>query len=215
MNRRKEITDELNDAAPLLEGIDLQHPYRVPAGYFEDFAERILLRIRLENAGSAQEELEIISPLLSGLSKQMPFSTPEGYFDTLIPEIHGTKTVVERKPARVVKMFQPQKTFRMAAVAVTIGVISFAAWLFLREPSIDQYATKTDTEVQKELKSKVSELSDNELADFIESSTVLTTYDSTSLEDISEDDVKLMLADISDQELEKFVDQNSVKEKYN
>ena len=94
-------------------------------------------------------------------------------------------------------------------------MISFAAWLFLREPAIDHFATKTDTEVQKELKSKVSELSDNELADFIESSTVLTTYDSTSLEDISEDDVKLMLADISDQELEKFIDQNSVKEKFN
>ena len=215
MNRRKEITDELNDAAPLLEGIDLQHPYRVPAGYFEDFAERILLRIRLENAGSAQEELEIISPLLSGLSKQMPFSTPEGYFDTLIPEIHGTKTVVERKPARVVKMFQPQKTFRMAAAAVTIGVISFAAWLFLREPAIDHFATKTDTEVQKELKNKVGELSDNELAAFIENSTILTTYDSTNLEDIGEDDVKLMLADISDQELEKLIDQNSVKEKFN
>jgi len=215
MNRRKEITDELNDAAPLLEGIDLQHPYRVPAGYFEDFAERILLRIRLENAGSAQEELEIISPLLSGLSKQMPFSTPEGYFDTLIPEIHGTKTVVERKPARVVKMFQPQKTFRMAAAAVTIGVISFAAWLFLREPAIDHFATKTDTEVQKELKNKVGELSDNELAAFIENSSILTTYDSTNLEDIGEDDVKLMLADIPDQELEKFIDQNSVKEKFN
>ena len=215
MNRRKEIPDVLNDAAPLLEGIDLQHPYRVPAGYFEDFAERILLRIRLENAGSAQEELEIISPLLSGLSKQMPFSTPEGYFDTLIPEIHGTKTVVERKPARVVKMFQPQKTFRMAAAAVTIGVISFAAWLFLREPAIDRYATKTDTEVQKELKNKVGELSDNELAAFIENSSILTTYDSTNLEDIGEDDVKLMLADIPDQELEKFIDQNSVKEKFN
>ncbi len=215
MIRRKEILDELKDAAPSLEGIDIQYPSRVPAGYFEGLAERILLRIRRENAGSAQEELEIISPLLSRISKEMPFITPEGYFDTLVPEIHKTRTEVERKPARVVKMFQPQKTFRLAAAAVAVGVISIAAWLFIREPSIDQYATKTDTEVQKELKSKVSELSDNELADFIESSTVLTTYDSTSLEDISEDDVKLMLADISDQELEKFVDQNSVKEKYN
>ena len=215
MIRRKEILDELKDAAPSLEGIDFQHPYRVPAGYFESLAERILLRIRLDNASSAQAEMEIISPLLSGLSKQMPFSTPEGYFDTLVPSIHQVKPDTERKPARVVKMFQPQKTFRMAAAAVTIGVISIAAWLFMGEPATDKYATKTDTEVQNELKNKVGELSDNELSAFIESNTVITTYDNTNLEDISEDDVKLMLADISDQELEKFIDQNSVKEKFN
>lgn len=214
MNRRKEILDELKDAAPTLGGIDFQDPYRVPAGYFESLSESIMLRIRLENAGSAKEELEIISPLLSGLSKTMPFSTPEDYFDTLTPDIRVARKE-ERKPAPVVKMFQPQRTFRMAAAAVTVGIIGIAAWLFMREPSTDQYATKTDTEVQNELKNKVGELSENELANFIESSTLITTYDNTSMEDFNEDDVKLMLADIPDQELEKFIDQNSAKEKFN
>lgn len=214
MNRRKEILDELKDAAPSL-GIEFQLPYKVPAGYFEGFAGRIMLRIRLENAVSAKEELEIISPFLGGLSKEMPFNTPQGYFDTLTPGIRATPAKEARKPAQVVKMFQPPKTFRMAAAAVTIGVIGIAAWLFMREPAKDHYATKTDIEVQKELKNKVGELTENELTNFIEGSNILTAYDSTSLEEINEDDVKLMLADIPDQELEKFLNQNAVKEKFN
>src|SRR6476620_2120758 len=99
MNRRKEIPDELKNIAPSLAGIDFQQPYKVPAGYFEDLPEQIMLRIRLEDAGSPQEELEIISPFLGGLSKKMPFSTPEGYFDTLTPAIRGTENE-NREPAR-------------------------------------------------------------------------------------------------------------------
>src|SRR5687767_3281349 len=214
MNRRKEILNELKDAAPALAEMDLQHPYRVPGGYFESLPGLIMFRIRLENVESVQDELEIISPLLNSLNKNMPFSTPDGYFDTLTPGIRVAKEEVQ-KPARVVKMFQPQKTFRLAAAAVTIGVIGIAAWMFMREPATDLYATKSDSEVQKELKNKVGELSENELTHFIEGSTLITSYDSTSLEEINEDDVKLMLADIPDQELEKFIDQHSVKEKFN
>ena len=215
MNRRKEILDELKDAAPTLADLDVQHPYRVPEGYFESLAEGIMLRIRLENAVSVKDELDIISPLLNSLNKKMPFTTPDGYFDTLTPGIRVAKEEEAHKPARVVKMFQPQKTFRLAAAAVTIGVIAIAAWLFMREPARDLYATKSDTEVQNELKNKVGELSENELTYFIEGSTLITSYDSTSLEEINEDDVKLMLADIPDQELEKFIDLHSVKVKFN
>lgn len=215
MNRRKEILNELKHDAPTLAGMDFQQPYKAPEGYFESLAGHIMLRIRLESAESVEDELEIISPLLNSLNKNMPFSTPEGYFDALTPGIRVAKEEEAQKPARVVKMFQPQKTFRLAAAAITIGVIGIAAWLFMREPATDLYATKSDTEVQKELKNKVGELSENELTHFIEGSTLITSYDSTSLEDINEDDVKLMLADIPDQELEKFIDQHSVKEKFN
>jgi len=214
MNRRKEIPDELKNIAPSLAGIDFQQPYKVPAGYFEDLPEQIMLRIRLEDAGSPQEELEIISPFLGGLSKKMPFSTPEGYFDTLTPAIRGTENE-NREPARVVKMFQPRKTFRLAAAAVTIGIIGIAAWLFMHEPATNQYATKTDTEVQKELKTKVGEISENELANFVEANTNILFTDTTGVAEIGEDDVRLMLADVPDKELEQYLDQNSVKQKFN
>lgn len=214
MNRRKDIPNELKDIAPSLAGIDFQPTYKVPNGYFETLPEQIMLRIRLQDAGSAQEELEIIAPFLSGLSKKMPFSTPEGYFETLTPTIRGTENE-NREPARVVKMFQPRKTFRLAAAAVTIGIIGIAAWLFMREPATNQYATKTDTEVQKELKNKVGEISENELANFVEANTNILFTDTTGMVEIGEDDVRLMLADIPDKELEQYLDQNSVKQKFN
>ncbi|MBL7698828.1 MAG: hypothetical protein JNK79_11735 [Chitinophagaceae bacterium] len=213
MNRRKEILDELKDAAPKLADIENQHPFRVPAGYFDSLPGLVLLRIKTENAFSAKEELEVISPLLSGLSKKMPFSTPAGYFDTLTPAITGA-TTENTKPARVVKMFQPRNTFRYAAAAITIGIIAIAAYFMLRQPDNGQYAMKPDAEVQKELQTKVDQLSENELANFLEASTIIS-YDNGSTGEINEDDVKLMLADIPDTDLEKFIDQNAVREKFN
>jgi hypothetical protein len=214
MNRRKEILDELTDAAPNLASIDNQHPFRVPAGYFESLPGLILLRVKTEHAVSAKEETDLISPLLGGLGKKMPFSIPDGYFDSLTPSIKKSE-IPDKKPARVVKMFQPPRTFRVAAAAVTIGIIGIAAWLFMMKPESNQYALKTDAEVQSELKNKVDELSESELANFVESATIVTPYENNITEEINEEDVKLMLADIPDQELEKFVDQNSVKEKFN
>ena len=214
MNRRKEIPEELKNIAPILAGVDFQQPYKVPAGYFESLPGQVMLRIRLANAASAKEELEIISPFLSGLSKKMPFTIPEEYFDTLTPGIRGSEED-NREPARIVRMFQPRRTFRLAAAAVTIGIIGIAAWLFMRAPSAPQYAAKTDIEVQKELKNKVGEISENELANFVESNTNITFTDSTSMVEIGEEDVKLMLADIPDRELEQYLDQHSAKEKFN
>lgn len=213
MNRRKEILDELIDAAPKLADIENQHPYRVPAGYFDSLPGLVLLRIKTENAISVEEELDVISPLLGSLSKKMPFTTPEGYFDSLTPAISGIPGKTQQ-PARVVKMFQPRKSFRLAAAAVTAGIIALAAYFVFMQPTANKYAMKPDAEVQKELQPKVDELSENELANFVDASTVVT-YDGGSTAEINEDDVKLMLADIPDQDLEKFIDQNSVKEKFN
>ncbi len=210
MNRRKEILDELIDAAPNVAGIDNQHPYRVPAGYFENLPQMILSRIKTENAGSVREEIDIISPLLGGVSKKMPFSTPVGYFESLAPQV----TSSEMEPARVVKMFQPRRTFRLAAAAVTIGIIGLASWMFFK-PVKTELAVKPHTEVQGDITSKVNQLSENELANFVESASIFAPYDNTSTGELSADDVMLMLADIPDTELEKYVDQHSVKEKFN
>lgn len=216
MNRRKEIHDELTDIAPAIAGIENQHSYTVPADYFDNLAELMLMRIKTENAGSAKEEMELISPLLGGLSKKMPFSAPEGYFENLSAAAPSAPAVKSAEPARVVRMFQPRKTFRLAAAAVTVGLIGLAAWFLMMKPADnDQYAMKTDAEVQNELKPRVDQLSDNELATFVDSATVIAPYDNTVTADLKEDDVKLMLADIPDQDLEKYIAQNTVKEKFN
>ncbi|RYG48253.1 MAG: hypothetical protein EOO01_13775 [Chitinophagaceae bacterium] len=211
MNRRKEILDELIDAAPNVAGIDNQHPYWVPPGYFDKLPQMILLRIKTENAGSVRDEMDLISPLLGGLSKKMPFSTPVGYFESLAPQVTSSD---KSEPARVVKMFQPRRTFRLAAAAVTVGIIGLASWMFFK-PVQTELAVKPDTEVQGDITNKVNQLSENELANFVESASIFAPYDNNSTSELNADDVMLMLADIPDTELEKYVDQHSVKEKFN
>lgn len=207
--------NELAEISSELARLDLSHPYRVPTGYFEDLADRILLRIRAEETNSPKEELELISPFLSRLDKKMPFSTPEGYFDTLakVP-----KEVKKEEGGRVISLFRSKTILRYAAAAVTIGVIVITAWLLMKPSETDnKYALNADTTVQKELKKNISELSENEIADFIEGGSTTFNYgDSATGADLNEDDVRLMLADISDQELEKYLGlENTQKEKFN
>lgn len=217
MARSKDIADELAGIGPELARLDLSHPYVVPAGYFDSLADDILLRIGAERAASSpKEELELLSPLLSGMNKRMPFSTPEGYFENLAAKVRiGEK---EEKGGKVVGLFDTKNVFRYAAAAVVAGVIALSTWFMLKQPeeTVNQYALNTDSSIQKDLQKKVSELSENEIASFIENGSGIFTFEnSVPGVEINEDDVLLMLADISDQELEKYLDQNTLKEKFN
>lgn len=82
MSTRITILNELKEISPEVAKIPVTNPYQVPQGYFEEFARKVMMRIKTEGL-SAKEELETISPLLSGLSKQMPFAAPVGYFKNL------------------------------------------------------------------------------------------------------------------------------------
>jgi hypothetical protein len=81
MERLKEIEAELSGIAPILgkNGITEQ-PYRVPDGYFEHFAESLLVKIQRE-ADDPDAEIQAISPLLAGLNRKVSYQVPEGYFD--------------------------------------------------------------------------------------------------------------------------------------
>jgi hypothetical protein len=60
MNGKNDISDELKALSILVDGISRQHPYTVPAGYFDTLAQQVLNRIA---------------------SKSLTFSVPDGYFD--------------------------------------------------------------------------------------------------------------------------------------
>lgn len=64
-----------------------QHPYKVPEGYFENFAGNMLGRVKAMEASTLQEETEALSPLLGGLNKKVPYGLPEEYFAELPGEI--------------------------------------------------------------------------------------------------------------------------------
>jgi hypothetical protein len=62
---------------------NIKTPYAVPQGYFEEFAAKLLARIKTGQSGDPREELSVLSPLLDRIDKKAPFQVPEGYFDNL------------------------------------------------------------------------------------------------------------------------------------
>src|ERR1700682_5698347 len=107
METSKEILTELQEIAPFLgrSGI-FRVPYAIPLGYFEDFAEILMNRIRFEMVGfgdqagsfrakteiSSSEEIAEISPLLAGLQKKDTYQIPERYFESLHTKIPASET---------------------------------------------------------------------------------------------------------------------------
>ena len=215
MTRRNDISQELQEISPGLAHLEPVNPYRVPAGYFESFAELILLRIRTEHVESAADEMQIVSPLLSGLKKEMPFSVPAGYFEKLARDV--VVPVPAKKQAKVISM-QPRKVFGYAAAAVTAGLIILLGFLYIKEPAkkeVGYAATENVTESQ--VIENINTLSETEIADFVEKgSNVYSIENSTGTGEIAGADVQLMLADISDNELEGYLETNIPgKEKFN
>jgi len=83
MPRNVEIWNELVEISPAVANLDPQPPFKVPDGYFEGLAERIMSMIRAMDAQTPAEELSLISPLLGGIDRKMPNAIPEGYFENL------------------------------------------------------------------------------------------------------------------------------------
>lgn len=97
MQAKKDISEELKLLSAVVDSISRETPYRVPAGYFEEFPAKVL---RLTNPDEPQFSL--------GKDKPLAFSVPEGYFDSFaqnllsrikmeaaaIPEKNRTETAV-------------------------------------------------------------------------------------------------------------------------
>jgi len=66
MNGKNDISDELKALSILVDGISRQHPYTVPAGYFDTLAQQVLSRIA---------------------SKSLTFTVPDGYFDNFASRV--------------------------------------------------------------------------------------------------------------------------------
>ncbi|MBK6937188.1 MAG: hypothetical protein IPH18_10185 [Chitinophagaceae bacterium] len=95
MTRKDNILQELSELNSSLGANAGQHPYQVPAGYFDNLAENVLTKIKTQEAATAHEELMHLSPLLAGLSKEMPYSIPQGYFEQLAVPLNAQTAAEE------------------------------------------------------------------------------------------------------------------------
>ncbi|MFI5133319.1 MAG: hypothetical protein ACHQEB_03230 [Chitinophagales bacterium] len=82
MTQRANILQELNEIGSTVINVTPENVYLIPAGYFENFADQVLNRIKAIEATNAKDELVYLSAVLSNISKETPYSVPAGYFDS-------------------------------------------------------------------------------------------------------------------------------------
>ncbi len=157
MNRENEIVKELQELGSRLGGMDRSMPYKVPAGYFEGFAEGVKDTINelakpdtapawgkampqelpagyFENmAGNIMATVRA-EEAADGWPKEMPMAVPAGYFDALPAQIlAAAKATVPVKKVPVViplKKTYAIRNVRWAAAAIMLICVSIGGYVF-------------------------------------------------------------------------------------
>jgi hypothetical protein len=207
MESPNKILTELLEIAPLLgrTGV-LRTPYTIPAGYFEDFAEILLYRIRFEAEGfgetksvSSPEEIVEISPLLAGLKNKNPYRVPPGYFERLNSNVQISENVPPKlfvvPPSRK-KISIPMRIVRYAAAACIVGMIGITTFNLTHHQILDPIKGLTT-------------VSDQDMANYLDLDDIHWTPDNssdvqTSTVDLSDNDIHDLLGSVPDVELEQY-----------
>src|SRR5579864_999800 len=177
MESPNKILTELLEIAPFLgkTGV-LRAPYTVPAGYFEDFANLLLYRIRFEAEGfgeiksvSSPEEIAEISPLLAGIKNKNPYRVPAGYFESLNNNVQisvnvPSKLSVVSKSRKKISI--PMRIVRYAAAACIVGMIGITTFNVTHHQILDPINGLTT-------------VSDQAIANFLDSDDIHWTPDNS------------------------------------
>jgi hypothetical protein len=207
METRKQILTELQEIAPFLGETDIPHlPYRVPAGYFSDFTEILMIRLGLKEATGPQtatEEIASISPLLAGLTRANPYSVPQDFFESQQTKILAIETASAKMVAvtsrshrpRVISM--PMRLVRYAAAACIVAGIGIATFTITHSPKITDPILGLTT------------VSDQDVANYLDLNDVhwtpgVSSKGETAGVDLNDEDIHDLLRGVPDIELEEY-----------
>jgi hypothetical protein len=235
MTNRDNILNELSLLNSSLTSLAPENVYKVPAGYFEAFAEKMLELVKTVPAEDSNH--------LTGISKELPYSVPQNYFEGLeerlmqvVRERADYQTVQEElesispllsslpkqnpyvvpqgyfdsigernAPVKIISITH-RKWFRYAAAAVVIGIVTLGAIFFINGKAKPVGEDKAWAKVEK----KVEKFSDEEIKDFIEFNDAgLSTSETAGLEPVKKEELRELLKDVSDSELKEFLEQTS------
>ncbi len=181
------VEDELNHLSPLLNRIPKTTPYITPEGYFNE-------PVTNHKEQTAAQELAELSPLLSSIKKDTLYSVPYDYFD----ELAKTTLARVKETGKVIPLGK-RNWLRYAAAAVTIGIISIAAFLLVNQ---DNAAEKQLAAIEKDAK-KMSEEEKDDLVDFLDAGLTGTETAANN----NTDEVADLLKGLSEKELNEFLAQ--------
>jgi hypothetical protein len=198
MLNRANILSELKAISPVVEKLPFSPVFTVPEGYFTQFPETLLQRIRKEENQEVFTELEEISPLLAAkLTKKMPFSLPEGYFSESILPPNSEAPV-----ARVVPMYPAKKTWMLYAAAAIVALVGVFSLFYL--VSNNDGTSGTDLNLSAEL----PKLKSTELNTYLLNSPDDVPAEPLSLAGLDEIDFESLIDEVNDKELSEFLSEN-------
>jgi hypothetical protein len=206
METRKQILTEIQEIAPFLGETDIPNlPYTVPEGYFSDFPEILMIRLKLEKENidlPATEEMAGLSSLLAGISRSEPYRVPLGFFQSLQAKIPGqeessehTEIIAFPRPARVISM--PMRLVRYATAACIVALIGISSY------NISHSSVITDPILG------LTTVSDQDMANYLDVHDVhwtpgVSSNASTATIDFNDDDIRDLLRGVPDIELEQY-----------
>ena len=213
METRNQILTELQEIAPRLgQGGLSRVPYEVPSGFFADFPDLLMFRIRLETGGyseNATRDISEISPLLSGLRDKITYQAPEGFFESLHAKIPAAKnagqvvpffnTASDSRSGRDKKVISlPVRILRYAAAACIVGLIGIATFNITHHRNITDPITG------------LTSVSDQEMANYLDADDIhwtpgVTSPAETASVGFSDEDIHDLFKGVPDVELEEYI----------
>jgi hypothetical protein len=211
MKTPEEILTELLEIAPALVGPGISRvPYAVPSGFFEQFSENLMNRIRRDASEFSEPQtgqqiaevsplLEItdISPLLAGLKNKNTYQVPEGYFENLKADIQKLETnqiTYKSKKAPVFTL----KFVKYAVAACIVALLGTAVYNLNYRKTTDPIKDLTT----------VSEL---DMANYLDSDDIhwtpgidIASSSETASVDFNDNDIHDLLSSVPDDELAQY-----------
>lgn len=204
-NKGKDIGKELREIAPELGALGASPEFDVPGGYFEEFPDSLMARIRaLEKEEAVTAELAELSPSLAAMPRQSPFSVRDNYFESLTRDIADRK--FQGTPGKVVKMSKKLRLYKQCLVAAAIaGVISIGAVVLSK-----QFSTNS-------LDKQMAKLTDQEIIDYLQFRTDAFDNENIFANAILDDETDNISAialpeELSTEEIDAILEENLLKD---
>ncbi len=163
-----------------------------PEGYFDNLAGRVMQRVREEGYMNVLEETAAIAPVLANLSREMPQQVPVGYFEQFAAKTVSGLNQSEVPPDRLIVMSRSSIWRKYAAAAAIVGTISVSAWIFMFNRNVKPENDKSFVEVQSAHQLDTLQVSEKDMAVFLDSNETLENMDLTETASGSDNDIALV-----------------------
>jgi len=132
---------------------DKKNSFNTPEGYFDNFNDRLMDRIKKEEAGEAT----------SLIPKSDGFAVPDGYFDEVTPTVLS-KTVA--KETKVIQ-FKPNRNFYYGVAAVAAIFILIFSFTWNSTPESITFDDLANAEIESYLENTDFEMTSYEIAEVV------------------------------------------------